>query len=232
MKFRFPPSSPQSQIRRKRTSRVQGRNSGSLFTSPLTRRSQRRASQGMTSAILLIAFIITSAGIAAVVLTLGAEIQIELGNIGDRGSELASSAIRVEGDIITAYGNVSSEKFLAFAFNIRLILDSGQADLGSDAITIFLAINHGEETEIITGGSATTLQNAAAAYNSGKYGISWPMGTGDVLNSGEMARFYLGIANITAAPKNQVYITIFSGVATLKIYITLPMSVRAGTQLI
>ena len=230
MIFRDPTTASPTKRRRKR--HEAGKKFLFLITHISDRRSKRRASQGMTSAILMIAFIITSAGIAAIVLTLGAEIQIELGNVGDKGSDLASSAIRVEGGIITAYGNATAEEFHAFAFNIRLVLDSGKVDLGSDAITIFLKVDYEEETELISGGSATTLQNAAAAGNSGKYGISWPWGSGDVLSSGEMARFYFGVANASISPRCKVYITIISMVATLKIIITPPMAALDGTQLV
>ena len=49
----------------------------------LRRRSPgRKASEGMTSAIILIAFIITAAGVAFVILTMGSSMQQQLGATG------------------------------------------------------------------------------------------------------------------------------------------------------
>ena len=85
----------------------------------------RRASEGMTAAIILIAFIITAAGIAFVILTMGSEMQLELGNVGQEGKDAASSALQVEGGIVTgwvdAYG-ASTANVTGFAFNIKLVL--------------------------------------------------------------------------------------------------------------
>lgn len=54
---------------------------------------KKKASQGMTAAIIMIAFIITSAGIAFVILTMGSSMQQQLATTGERGVEAASSAM-------------------------------------------------------------------------------------------------------------------------------------------
>ncbi|MCP4761139.1 MAG: hypothetical protein GY870_05110 [archaeon] len=56
----------------------------------------KRASQGMTAAIIMIAFIITAAGIAFVILTMGTSMQQQLATTGERGNEAASSAMQFQ----------------------------------------------------------------------------------------------------------------------------------------
>ncbi|MHA1585585.1 MAG: hypothetical protein ACTSVU_07070 [Promethearchaeota archaeon] len=53
----------------------------------------RKANQGMTAAIILIAFIITAAGIAFVILTMGSSLQQQLSATGQQGLQQASSAM-------------------------------------------------------------------------------------------------------------------------------------------
>ncbi|MHA1728464.1 MAG: hypothetical protein ACTSWY_07000 [Promethearchaeota archaeon] len=54
---------------------------------------KKRASQGMTAAIIMIAFIITASGVAFVILTMGSSMQQQLATVGERGTEAASSAM-------------------------------------------------------------------------------------------------------------------------------------------
>ncbi|MHA1583698.1 MAG: hypothetical protein ACTSWL_00460, partial [Promethearchaeota archaeon] len=113
--------------------------------SPNHKKYGKKASQGMTAAIILIAFIITAAGIAFVILTLGAEMQVELGNTAESGKNAATSMMQIEGGVITGWG--SSNTIQAYAFNVRLVLNSGEISLATNAITVWVSINHGEETE-------------------------------------------------------------------------------------
>lgn len=190
---------------------------------------QRRASDGMTAAIILIAFIITSAGIAFVILTLGSEMNVELGNVGEEGKDSASSVMQIEGNVITGY--VNSSKYLeAIAFNCKLILGSGQIDLSDDAIEIWVSLDHAESVSFAED-SITSLSNAAS--KSQKYDIQWiNADSNSIITSGEMARFYIGFANEGLAAGSQLLIVLYSSTATLKIEKTIPNGLVAGTNFI
>lgn len=54
----------------------------------------KKASEGMTAAIILIAFIITAAGVAFVILTIGSQMQQQLSATGQQGLQQASSAMQ------------------------------------------------------------------------------------------------------------------------------------------
>ncbi|MHA1583859.1 MAG: hypothetical protein ACTSWL_01270 [Promethearchaeota archaeon] len=188
---------------------------------------KRRGSQGMTAAIILIAFIITAAGIAFVILTMGSEMQIELGHVGDEGRDSASSAMQIEGNVITGYTN-STPAVEGIAFNVRLVLATGQVDLSSDAITVWYSINHSEETECTYDAAVTTLSDAANSTNANKYGIVWYDGSGDVLTQNEMARFLIGCYGNGANEGEEIFIVINSEVATMKIELTVPVGLTAS----
>ena len=55
----------------------------------------RKANEGMTAAIILIAFIITAAGVAFVILTIGSTMQQQLGATGQQALQQASSAMQI-----------------------------------------------------------------------------------------------------------------------------------------
>ncbi len=187
---------------------------------------KRKASEGMTAAIILIAFIITAAGIAFVILTMGSEMQLELGDVGSEGREAASSAMQVEGGKVSAW--VAGGTVDAYAFNLKLVLGTGQVDLSSDAITIWLQVGTGEEEErTYTAGDATLALTANTA-NASKYFVNWYDGTGDVLDPDEMARIYIGGEGDPASESDDIVIIINSGVATLKIEKTIPVGLVTG----
>ncbi len=196
----------------------------------------RRASEGMTAAIILIAFIITAAGIAFVVLTMGSEMQLELGNVGQEGKDAASSALQVEGGIVTgwvgAYG-ASTANVTGFAFNVKLVLPTGEVDLSDDAITVWIKIGSGEELECELGTYANTLA-AAGANNATEYKVQWlPSGSGDVIKADEMARFYISALTADGAIESEtVVIVLNTGVATLKITKSIPVGLTAGMNLL
>ncbi len=54
----------------------------------------RKANEGMTAAIILIAFIITAAGVAFVILTMGSTLQQQLSATGQQALKQASSAMQ------------------------------------------------------------------------------------------------------------------------------------------
>ncbi|WP_457917568.1 hypothetical protein [Candidatus Lokiarchaeum ossiferum] len=192
----------------------------------------RRASEGMTAAIILIAFIITAAGIAFVILTMGSEMQLELGNVGQEGKDAASSALQVEGGIVTGYSTAGTT-VTGFAFNVKLVLPTGQVDLSSDAITVWLKIGSDEEVECTYEGAAFSTLAAAGANNDDEYYIGWPSGSGDVITSSEMARFYVSATTANGAIESEdVVIILNTGVATLKITKTIPIGLVTGVNLL
>ena len=191
----------------------------------------RRASEGMTAAIILIAFIITAAGIAFVILTMGSEMQLELGNVGQEGKDAASSALQVEGGIVSGY-STGGTTVTGFAFNVKLVLPTGQVDLSADAITVWLMIGSDEEVECTYDAAAFSTLAAAGANNDDEYFIQWlPTGTGDVITSDEMARFYVSATTANGATESEnVVIILNTGVATLKITKTIPVGITTGVN--
>ena len=187
----------------------------------------RRASEGMTAAIILIAFIITAAGIAFVILTMGSEMQLELGKVGNEGKDAASSAVQVEGGIITGYADATLD-INAFAFNVKLVLSTGQVDLSSTSINVWISVDHGEETELTYDHTLTTLALMSATpadlYDIDFYDESV---SDTVLTGNEMARFSIGCLT-DADESEEVLIVINSGVATLKIEFTIPIGIVAS----
>ncbi|MCP4764276.1 MAG: hypothetical protein GY870_21055, partial [archaeon] len=94
---------------------------------------KKSGSQGMTAAIILIAFIITAAGIAFVILTMGSSYAQMTQTIGTEGQDYASSSLQVVGGFITGYDIDADEKIEAVIFCMKLALDSGEVDLSSSA---------------------------------------------------------------------------------------------------
>ncbi|WP_371803730.1 hypothetical protein [Candidatus Lokiarchaeum ossiferum] len=198
------------------------------------RSSKRKASEGMTAAIILIAFIITAAGIAFVILTMGASMQLELGRVGNEGSEASSSAMQIDGGLIV--GTTDANTLVnAYAFNIKLVLTTGQVDLSDDALTVWISTNHTEELQCIkvdfAGETADAASTAADGYAStyAGYDIVWKNAGGatDVLEGNEMARFIIG-SGVGAAESEEVLIVINSGVATIKIELLIPIGLVAS----
>lgn len=191
-------------------------------------RKRQQASQGMTAAIILIAFIITAAGIAFVILTLGSEMQQELADIGNEGRKTSSSALQVEGGIISGYGDNSALN--ATAFNIGLVLENGEVDLSDDAITIFLSINNQDQVALTQGGATGSLSAAAAYSNGGKYGIEWIRGSGNTLSNNELVRIYIGFATTPATAGQEIVISIHTQVAIIQIEITASVQIDTGVN--
>ncbi|MHA1583858.1 MAG: hypothetical protein ACTSVU_07280 [Promethearchaeota archaeon] len=195
-----------------------------------------RASQGMTAAIILIAFIITAAGIAFVILTMGSEMQLELGNVGEEGRDSASSALQVEGGVVTGYSNASSNNISAYAFNLKLVLQTGQVDLSDGHITLWIKVGSSLEVALTKEATMDSLVKGALSANSGKYNIVYydevSGGSSNVLTHNEMARFYIGMSGTAAVESTEVVIILNSEVATLKITKTIPVGITDGVNVL
>ncbi|WP_371803731.1 hypothetical protein [Candidatus Lokiarchaeum ossiferum] len=193
------------------------------------RSSLRKASEGMTAAIILIAFIITAAGIAFVILTMGSSMQLELANVGDEGKDAASSALQVEGGIVTGWSPGSGID--AFAFNVKLVLSTGQVDLTNTSIVVWLKIGTGEEVDCANAGTPFTSLTTASASSSNEYTVAFVEGTGSVITADEMARFYISSSS-AAAESSEVVIAINTGVALLKITKMIPVGLSSGMNIL
>jgi len=202
------------------------------------RSTRRKASEGMTAAIILISFIITSAGIAFVILTMASEFQLELSNIGRQGNDAASTAVQVEGGIMSGYVSGTNTTISGFAFNLKLVLASGEVDLSSDAIEVWIIIgadeempcNHDQNVD-----SVVKAVNIAGVNSDYRYGIKWYDNTdsNEVLNPDEMARFFIGVpAGSGPAESERIVLSIYSEVATIKIMKHIPQGLDTGNNML
>lgn len=203
------------------------------------RSKKSRASQGMTAAIILIAFIITAAGIAFVILTMGSNMQQSLGTIGEKGSEASSSALQLEGGLVIGYDVSGNDAIDAFTFRLKIVLETGEVDLQSDAIEMFALVDHEdqitftEEDSILTGESAfndTTDNNTSAAYK-----IQWfdRADSDFILEPGEIAKFLVQLPYDNPVSANQkIIIVLISGVAMIRIEKTMPTGIDQGSNIL
>ncbi|MCP4764211.1 MAG: hypothetical protein GY870_20730, partial [archaeon] len=200
---------------------------------------KKRASQGMTAAIILIAFIITAAGIAFVILTMGSTMQQQLGTIGDSGSEAASSALQIEGGHIVGYSALYGNNDMdAFTFRLKVVLESGEVDLDNDALEIFVIVAHHDQVRLIENATFASEDNFCDTTNSTLIGgdyfkVSFTDADSDeILEPGEIAKFFIQLNANPVSPNEEITIVIISGVAMMKITKTMPTGIDMGSNII
>ncbi|MCP4762741.1 MAG: hypothetical protein GY870_13260 [archaeon] len=192
------------------------------------------ASQGMTAAIILIAFIITAAGIAFVILTMGSNMQQELETIGTGGSDAASSALRVEGGFVIGYDSDSDATDIdAYVFTLKMVLATGEVDLSSTAAELTIVVSNNTEKTLTYDASTDTATAAALdADTDNTYGLIFRDDDSDnILEPGEMVTV-LVVAGDVAAANKKIVIVIISGVAMIKITKTMPTGIEAGANIL
>lgn len=201
-------------------------------------RKKKKASQGMTTAIILIAFIITASGIAFVILSLGTEMSLELDKIGEKGENAASSSFKVEGNIVVGYvedPKGSTENVTTYVFNLALILDSGKINMKSNAITMWIKVGSAEESELTeadwSGGGYLT---GARASTSNQYDIEFINANSDeIAEPGELVRMYVSSTTaLGAQPGTRVYIILNSETCTMKINNVIPDGLNTGSNML
>lgn len=197
---------------------------------------KHRASQGMTAAIILIAFIITAAGIAFVILTMGSNMQQNLGTIGEKGSEASSSALQLEGGLVIGYDIGGDGGVDAFTFRIKVVLETGLVDLQADSVEMFALVDNDpqitldEEVALVT--EANFVDTTGAPTDG--YSITISDGDGDeILEPGEIAKFLVQLPAGTPVTANQkIVIAFISGVAMIRIEKTMPTGVDSGSNIL
>ncbi|MCP4762954.1 MAG: hypothetical protein GY870_14340 [archaeon] len=198
---------------------------------------KKNASQGMTAAIILIAFIITAAGIAFVILTMGSNMQQELDTIGQEGSDSASSALQLEGGVLVAYDVTGNDLIDAFTFNLKVVLENGEVDLHENSIEIYTISAHLDQQRL----PKATIANVAAFVDTtggGTAGFDIDFydaeGSPDsILEPGETASFLVQLQqNHGVGPGNTITIVIISGAAMIKIIRTMPVGFQQGATLL
>lgn len=196
---------------------------------------KHKASEGLTSAIILIAFIITASGIAFVILTIGQSMQIELGNVGEQGKNAASSAMSIDGGIVSGYvgdPKGTTENVTAYIFNLRLVLSSGKVDLTNSSIECWIMVGNAEEARLSYQYGLDI--STATSNNDNEYYIDFlDANSNTVLEANEIGRFYISSTTALGAQSSQeVTIIINSGSATMRIEKTIPPGLQTGCNLL
>lgn len=163
-----------------------------------------RADSGLTSAIILIAFVIVASSIAFVILSLGGDFIGSTRETGKKAQEQSESAITQVGSISgwdfwngSTAGTDSQIDMISFTLQLSAT-SSGEIDLGSTAIVVKFSTS--ATSQILT--YNVSLNNApednrdngleASVYQYGIYEIS---GNGDlVLEEGEQFEFIVYIS--------------------------------------
>ena len=203
------------------------------------RRTQRgrKANEGMTAAIILIAFIITAAGVAFVILTVGSTMTQQLGATGQQALQQASSAMQVEGGLVVGYDADGNNKLEGLVWNMRLVLATGEVDLSESAIEVSVFIGSLNESRLTYNSS---LINEAYFYNVNSTGNTYGMQFYDevhsnqILDAGEIVRFFvlLDTATHEISPNDSVMIVIISSVAMMKVSKVAPTGIEHGLNLL
>ncbi|UYP48168.1 hypothetical protein NEF87_004453 [Candidatus Lokiarchaeum ossiferum] len=198
---------------------------------------KKKASQGMTAAIILIAFIITASGIAFVILSLGTEMSLELDKIGEEGKNSASSSFKVEGNIVVGYvedPQGSTKNITTYVFNLALILDSGKINMKSNAITMWIKVGSAEETELSEADWSGGYLTGARASILNQYDMEFINSNSDeIAESGELVRMYVSsTVALGAEPGTRVYIILNSETCTLKINKVIPDGLNIGSNML
>ncbi len=190
----------------------------------------------MTAAIILIAFIITAAGIAFVILTMGSNMQQNLGTIGEKGSEASSSALQLEGGLVIGYDIGGNGSVDAFTFRLKVVLETGLVDLQADAVEIFALVDNdpqitlAEELLLV---NETRFKDTTGNPDHG-YLINITDGdSDDILEPGEIAKFFVQLPNGSPVEANEkIIIVIISGVAMIRIEKTMPTGIDMGSNIL
>jgi flagellin FlaB len=196
-------------------------------------RSKKSASQGMTAAIILIAFIITAAGIAFVILTMGSNMQMNLDTIGQSGTEASSSAMEVQSGFIVGWSTASSENITGYSFLAKMTLDTGLVDLGDDAIELSIVVGSNTEQNLANNATLTSTDDLLVANDNvyGKY--FYNNDTDEILEPGETVMFMIKTSDALGAVANtKVTIIIVTGVAMIRIEKTMPTGIEDDTNLL
>lgn len=196
-------------------------------------RSKKSASQGMTAAIILIAFIITAAGIAFVILTMGSNMQQSLDTIGQSGTEASSSAMEVQSAFIVGWSVDTTGNITGYSFLAKMTLETGLVDLDDDAIEISIIVGNNTETRLLENDTLTNTDDLLVADDNvyGKY--FYNNDSDEILEPGESVMFMIKTSDALGAVANEkVIIFIITGVAMIKIEKTMPTGIEDGTNLL
>ncbi len=196
-------------------------------------RSKKRASQGMTAAINLIAFIIKAAGIAFVILTMGSNMQQSLDTVGQSGTEASSSALEIQGGFVVGWSVASSGTITGYSFIAKMTLDSGLVDLGDDAIELSIIVGNATEQVLTENDTLTSTDNLLVANNNvyGKY--FYNNDSDEILEPGEIVMFMIKTqSSLGASANTKVTIVIVTGVAMIRIEKTMPTGIEDNTNLL
>ena len=206
-----------------------------------------RGSQGMTAAIILIAFIITASGIAFVILTMGGNLINKLQNTGNRATETASSYLAVQGNVmgydykINATNQTSDQRIEYIDFYVALTLTTGGVDLASDQIMVLITVGNMERTRATFNSELGNATLNGSLYNDAtEYGVERINADGDwLIEPGEVFRFRIalqandgGTGCMQAAVNTRIKIEIVSTVAVVPIEVTTPSGIDAGSNIL
>lgn len=196
-------------------------------------RSKKRASQGMTAAIILIAFIITAAGIAFVILTMGSNMQQSLDTVGQSGTEASSSALEVQSGFVVGWSVADSGTITGYSFIAKMTLDTGLVNLGDDFIELSIIVANNTE-QILTVNDTLTSTDDLLVANDNSYGKYFYNNDSDeILEPGEIVMFMIKTeSNLGASANTKVTIIIVTGVAMVKIEKTMPTGIEDNTNLL
>lgn len=194
-------------------------------------RSKKSASQGMTAAIILIAFIITAAGIAFVILTMGSNMQQSLDTIGQSGTEASSSAMEVQSAFIVGWSVDGSESITGYSFLAKMTLETGLVDLDNDSIEISIIVGNNTEQRLTENNTLTNTDDLLVANDNvyGKY--FYNNDSDEILEPGESVMFMIKTSD-GAVANEKIVIFIITGVAMIKIEKTMPTGIEDGTNLL
>ncbi|WP_371803737.1 hypothetical protein [Candidatus Lokiarchaeum ossiferum] len=199
---------------------------------------RKRASQGLTTAIILIAFIITASGTAFVILTLGSSVQLELSSIGQKGEDSASSAFKIDGGMIVGFvedPKTSSANVTAYVFNLALVLSMGKVNLADSAITIWIKVGNNPETELSLADWSAGYVAGVRASTANEYDVEFinEAISNEILEGKELARVYISsTVALGATPGTRVYFFLNSETSSLRINKVIPEGLGIGSNML
>ena len=135
-----------------------------------------------------------------------------------------------------AYDTEPNGNLDSLVWNIKMILQSGQVDLGKDAIVVSVIVANNNESSLEFN---DTLVDETGFWNAsipgGSYGIEFlnKVRDDDILDPGEICRFFVKLdSSIEIKANEMVIIMIFSGAAMLKVFKTAPTGINPGLNIL
>ncbi|MHA1728465.1 MAG: hypothetical protein ACTSWY_07005 [Promethearchaeota archaeon] len=130
----------------------------------------------------------------------------------------------------------SNEELDALVWNLKLVLDFGEVNLGDDATVISLIVSNNTELRLTYNDTLDDESDFSYNASNGEYGTRFLniAHNDEVLDPGEICRFFIMLDRneFEIQSNEEVIIIILSGAAMLKVFKTAPTGISPGLNIL